>query len=120
MTVNILTPLHQFQAGDDLWIFPQLEKSLILKKMDWYLNFQLHNSNFQNQQPTYICSHKKLPTKAIVSVPFSGDIKAWSINIYKVWQNLNCPSFRIFLPDNIKNAHALEIFANKPINVVLG
>lgn len=123
MTLNILTPINQFNEGDDIWVFPDLQKSKALKKLDWYLNFQAYNSNFSNKNTTLIPSHKKLPTKAIVTIPFDGNLGHWCASINKTWQGLNHPTIRVFLPDNIKSTTDLALInSNKPLtlNVVLG
>ena len=121
MSINILTSINQYNEGDDVWIFPDLDQSKPLKKLDWYLNFQVHNSKFKTKQPTIIPSHKKLPTKAVLSIPFSGDIRLWCDSISSIWKELKAPSIRLFLPDNIKNTSNLVFDEKlKTINVVLG
>ena len=121
MSINILTTIDQYSGGDDLWIFPDLQKSKPLKKIDWYLNFQIYNSEFKTKQPTLISSHNKLPTKAVLSIPFNGDLSNWCDSINKTWKGLSSNSIRVFLPDNIKNTSELN-FNNdlKTVNVVLG
>ncbi len=121
MAINILASIDQYKDGDDIWVFADPNKSKPLKKLDWYLNFQIHNSNFTKQQPTLISSHNKLPTKAILSIPFNGDIMSWCASINSAWEGLKLKSIRVFLPDNIKKTSNLNFHKDiSTVNVVLG
>ena len=121
MHLNLLTPINQYNEGDDIWVFADIQNSKALKKIDWYLNFQMFNSNFKQLETTMVLCHKKLPTKAIVSVPYNGDIKHWCNRVNKAWLELNSPSIRVFLPDNFKNTSELKFDSKlSTVNVVQG
>lgn len=124
MAVSALSQANALNPGADLWILSDLEKSPWIAKIDWYLNFQIcrasrHQSQFLPQfladvlentelekknipldksSPLMIASQEFLPNKWVVILPWSENMTAWSAQAFQIWQKLNQPSLRIFLP----------------------
>jgi hypothetical protein len=124
MALSVLSQASAFNPGSDLWIVPDLEKSQWTAKLDWYLNFQVckasrhvspqvpdYISNVVTQtelqvstpvaaslSPLMISSENLLPNKWVVVLPWNGDLRGWSANIFEVWHKLKEPSLRVFLP----------------------
>ena len=123
----MLTGLTQesgaLSSGSDLWVVPDLQHSKWATKIDWYLNFQIVNasryhapelSDFLREAiqqtglsspqiqvgngPLLIQSEFLLPNKWVLVLPFDGDIKQWMTRISEIWEGLQKPSVRIFLP----------------------
>lgn len=110
-------------SGYDLWVVADLQHSKWTAKIDWYLNFQIvkasrHTpaelSDFLKEAltqtgltapavetkngPLLIQSEFLLPNKWVLVLPFQNDVKEWTSDISKIWQGLQKPSARIFLP----------------------
>ncbi len=123
----MITTLSQASAlnpGAELWVTADLEKSKWTAKIDWYLNFQIvkasrhqppplseflikiiekTNVEVQKMKPMtsaslLIYSQALLPNKWVAVVPYHDNLKEWMKNIYKVREQLQNPSLRIFLP----------------------
>jgi hypothetical protein len=132
MSSSILSQASAFHPGSDLWILPELEKSHWTEQIDWYLNFQISRSGRHTlaalpeylnevltetglnlkkpavslQNPLMIASHSLLPNRWIVIIPWESDIEKWASQAFDIWQKLNRPSLRVFLPPG-QNAGAL-------------
>jgi hypothetical protein len=124
MAVQTLYRAQAFGPGAEMWVVPANETSPILKKMDWYLNFQLSKAHHhQTEQlapqlrsilnenqlqdfapaaadkpPLMIAAESFFPTQTIVETPIT---KNWIENIQKIWTGMNRPTLRIFLPTQI-------------------
>ena len=116
MNYKVLPSQLQFIEGDELWLFPQISLSRCLQNVDWYLNFQIMNSNIENSDPILVLSNNRLPTKAVLSANFYNDINLWLQQGLKYWHNLGSPSLRIFLPDGHK-AKDLDIINTTKSNI---
>ena len=133
MSTRVLAPESALSPGSELWILPDMSKSKWTSKLDWYLNFQLTKStrnkppmfaefltqtvteagidtinlSVNNQSPFMIASHDLLPNKWVVVVPWTHNHSAWISKSFEVWNNLNRPSIRLFLPPG-QSAGAFE------------
>lgn len=118
-------------SGHELWILPSSEDAPIVRKIDWYLNFQLaraknhrpenlspeiRNILAQNEWPEFkfgkdssmplmVAPQGLLPTNMVVQIPNSAQLPQWAANAKKVWLALGKPSLRLFLPEagNLNN-----------------
>ncbi len=110
-------------SGSDLWVVADLEHSQWTAKIDWYLNFQIVKASRYktpalseflidtlektgltapqvqaDDGPLLIQSEFLLPNKWVLVLPYKSDIKEWTTEISKVWEGLQKPSVRIFMP----------------------
>lgn len=120
---SLISQASALNPGADLWIVPDLNHSKWTSKIDWYLNFQivkatrresprispflnevLENTglsvpNFKTElAPLLIQSQSLLPNKWVLVVDYTNDMQSWVTQIAKVWEDLQRPSLRIFLP----------------------
>ena len=118
-----LSPEKALSTGSDLWIVADLNHSKWTSKIDWYLNFQIvkasrHESpqvsDFLKEAlqqtglpapqvtvgkgPLLIQSEFLLPNKWVLVLPFEEDLKNWMTKVAEIWNGLQKPSVRIFLP----------------------
>jgi hypothetical protein len=129
MAMTVLSPNSVFSPGARLWIAADFAQSSWTQKLDWYLNFQISRylrhtkaspSEFtqwvwqQTQYPAIdiassktaplmIASKDLLPTDWVVVVPLASakDFSSWAGAVVKVWQDLQNPELRIFLPKDV-------------------
>lgn len=127
MAIQILYRAQAFGPGSDIWILPENEKSPLLKKMDWYLNFQLTRARWHKREepppqlknilnennlpnfsqeipakaPLMIVAENHLPVKAVIEVPGAAKARSWVEQIHKLWDKFEHPQLRVFLPANI-------------------
>ncbi len=147
---TVLSPANAYNPGSDLWIFPELEESQWTQKVDWYLNFQiLKNSQKKSLEilpevratldscglphysfvtsaetsPLMIISELHLPNKWTIIAPGSKNFRPWIKNMHRLWENLNKPSLRVFLPSEATNNSFVEswnlIGTTKDLTLVL-
>ena len=142
MAIKQLSYHTAFTPGSDLWIFPDKKTSFWTKKIDWYLNFQISKpfphialSDQQIKQLnkewgfTYfaldgenktlmIGSKNFLPNTKTVILPFvREDLKSWLYKAYKVWKGINCPTLRLFLPDNQHHTNIKDRWLIDPMQI---
>lgn len=124
MALSVLSQASALNPGSDLWIVPDLERSRWTAKLDWYLNFQICKSSrhqtaalpeyvktvlSETEQTTasvtlsvasslMIASPELLPNKWVLVVPWTEDMTEWTAEIFKIWNGLQKPSVRVFLP----------------------
>lgn len=122
MAVKVLTNEEALSGGVDVWVLPTATFSEWTKKLDWPLNLQISKAaNYlgkkispelmaivqQNEIKIDVTEPEKknliiaceglIPANRVVVVP--GDTwEAWSKAAVKMWQDLNQPSARFFLP----------------------
>lgn len=126
MALIVLSSTQSFNSGSDLWVLPDFNHSKLVCKIDWLTNFQLgrlerktppkisdeletilQKTEFPrfNQlnitEPLLIPSEQRLPNRWVGIVPFHGDLNPWCKKILKLYEDLNQPSLRIFLPTNL-------------------
>ncbi len=128
---------HAFSPGSDLWIVPATaSQNPIIRRMDWYLNFQLSRARHrivkelpheikrimtENQMNELLSEHEKnrdtsplaviasdrLPTNIVVELP-GAKPPDWVQNARSVWENLGKPRIRLFLSSEIDPAIFLK------------
>ncbi|WII71215.1 hypothetical protein QJS83_12165 [Bdellovibrio sp. 22V] len=124
MAMSVLSQASALNPGSDLWIVPDLDKSQWTAKLDWYLNFQICKStrhlspslpnylrtvlaetelekksiDIKPSAPLMIATHELLPNKWVVLLPWDGNLKQWTTQVFEIWQKLKEPSLRVFLP----------------------
>lgn len=123
MSISVLSQASALNPGADLWIVPDLERSHWTQQLDWYLNFQICKASRhvrprlpdfvesviaqtelvltklpQTSPQLMIASENLLPNRWIIVMPWSEDLKAWTSESFKAWQQLKQPTLRVFLP----------------------
>lgn len=139
MASTVLSQASAFNPGSDLWIVADLESTQWASKIDWYVNFQIVksqrrqsavlSSELQNilsqtelpnlsvstsagPQNLMIASQKQLPNKWVVVLPWKNDLAAWTKEIEQIWNQLNQPSLRVFLPPGFSTASMEKAWPN--------
>ncbi len=148
----MITTLSQASAlnpGAELWAMADLPNSKWTAKIDWYLNFQIVKASRHERPPLseflvkivektgvkipqlepisaaplLIHSQPLLPNKWVAVVPYTDNFKEWMKSVSQVWQQLQNPSLRIFLPaGQLSNAVPGNLISekdSKEITVVL-
>lgn len=115
-----------FTEGAELWLVSDPEHSPWNHKIDWYLGFWLRRHNLNQKTPTpdpkmqallkkyqlphhlsllnkpqpfLLESSSKLPNLWTIELVYT---TKWLQKVHSIWENLNCPSLRIFIPTTIK------------------
>lgn len=125
MAVQVLFKAKALGPGNNLWIVPEPSTSPEVRKLDWYLNFQLaraqaHSSQqlspemrnilIQNEWPEMtlqssdnqalmVAARRFLPTDMVVMIPSQPSFANWMSQVKKIWTDLGQPSTRVFLPE---------------------
>lgn len=129
--------LNAFSPGADLWVIPTIEACWWTQHMDWKLNFQIAKSlsrkraevsaelaeiigqcgleNLSHKtastaQPILIESQNLLPNRWVIMLDHD-----WADNdsvkqLVNLWQKLQKPSMRIFLPSKVSKKQALVVW----------
>jgi len=147
MAVQILNRAQAFASGSDLWVVPDGDENPLLKRMDWYLNFQMsrarrhisHDISPQlktiindNTMPNFlpelpektalmIASENHFPVKTIVEIPRANKVEAWVEKVHEIWLKLDRPALRVFLPNKITPAEYQDFWPGgkaDPISLV--
>lgn len=139
MAIQNFNRAQAFGPGSDLWIIPNHESTDLLRKIDWYLNFQLSRAQNHKTQPLapqiksiiaenglpefsplqeetfalpiMVASENGFPSKKIIEIPFPvrdnertkprEKHKLWLKSIYRIWNDLDKPTLRVFLPSEM-------------------
>ncbi len=133
----MITTLSQASAlnpGAELWVTADLPKSKWTAKIDWYLNFQIVKASRHQPPPIsdflvkiiektnlevpklapltssslLIHSQSFFPNKWVAVVPYNDNLKEWMTRIFKVCEQLQNPTLRIFLPAGQQTATVTE------------
>lgn len=145
--VTVLEKSQAFSSGSDLWIFPDHEECPWTSMADWRTGFRLFKYRNKSVQPLsenlqsivtecqltvsqgqetphhlLLASHAYFPNIWSMLVPASERPEIWLNTIHNKWQQLSCPSLRIFLPktyqiDSFK-IHFNGLHEGKPISIV--
>ncbi len=123
MSWSELAPEQALSEGSTLWIVGDLNSSSWAQKINWYLNFQLRRAKFHQTReipselaevlqtweveapdlkldpsaPLLVESSKLLPNKVTVQL-FDRTFDSWVDEAIKIWNDLQRPSVRVFLP----------------------
>ena len=135
-TDDLLSPSKAFQPGAQLWLITDDQHSSWTSIIDWYINFQITKYrqkknvktqsalNFQesifkqkqkNSSPLLIGSSSFLTCQQLLELPYT---KNWLDQAYSIWQSLNCPSLRVFLPLPIDMSKAQGYWSKSPVQFV--
>lgn len=130
MALKKLVNPSAFGAGADLWIIPDPNSSPWSRKIDWYLNLQILRA--QNHQTTELPSkiqeilieneiqwvsprapencallvngRDHLPTRSVLCIYGELKPKEWIQKGVEIWEKLNQPTVRAFLPESFDDA----------------
>ncbi|MGE0633038.1 MAG: hypothetical protein AB7O96_11555 [Pseudobdellovibrionaceae bacterium] len=140
--MNLLSKPNAFNPGADLWVIPDARSSLWIKKIDWYLNFQLMkvtplspqplstsllkvlretelefaSTSVSESSPLLVGSSNFFPNKWTVQLMYHQSLEDWCEKIAKTWKGLGHPSLRIFLPTQVKSEEFSKIWAQETKN----
>ena len=124
MALQKLSDPMAFVSGAELWLLPDAKHSHWTRKIDWYLNFQAARALTQqaptldpgflqllqeeqlatpttsanSEAPLMISTAHRLPARYVVQVLYHGKLKTWLKHVCLVWQQMDTPAARIFLP----------------------
>lgn len=139
MAVQVLSHANAYNTGSDLWLAPSLVDSKWTRRLDWYLNFQVIHSHFHQSQnkaaflnqtlqatefpetlsahhnllPLMISSSQLLPNKWTVFIEYQNQpIEKWLKQASEVYQGLNQPTVRIFLPPQVTNSQIEKVLVS--------
>jgi hypothetical protein len=114
-----------------LWIVPDFDQSTLSRRIDWYLNFQIHRFIKHSRQPIspalqniikkcelkefdfiekihlaglLISSSLLLPNRWVYYLKATSNINEWVQQSFDVWSKLHQPSLRFILPKHISAA----------------
>jgi hypothetical protein len=147
MAIHTLYRAQAFGPGCALWIIADQPKNPINIRIDWYLNFQLmkarsHHTEkwapqlktilkdnnitqFENEdsikKPLMVPADQNFPVNNIVEIPSPEDKKNWVSKAQTIWEKLNHPELRVFLPTEISTEEFKTYWSgpkNKDITVV--
>lgn len=127
MSVQTLYRSQAFGPGAQLWVIPAEQKSALIKKMNWYLNFQLsvasrrqplqvapqiqaimtenHMPNcapvLSDKPPLLIYAQPYLPVDYVVELTTEESPIPWLKKLHAMWFNFKSPELRVFLPPGL-------------------
>ena len=123
MAFQTLYRAKSFGPGAQLWVVPTSEDSDLVRRIDWYLNFQIAKSKkhsglalskdltrlIENHKlrlpqiqidepaPLMIAAEQYFPCEMIVQMQMS-EAADWVEKLEKIWLQLGRPRLRLFLP----------------------
>lgn len=138
-TIGVLSQASALNQGAQLWVVPGSENSRWTMKIDWYLNFQISKASRHqappsplylqkvaaetglektsfvtaSQSPLLIPCHDLLPCRWTAMVPLHKNYTEWVLQIEKLWESLERPSFRVFLPAGQNAGGFNELWQNE-------
>lgn len=145
MAIHHLTHQEALRLGADVWFLTYPQESKWAQRLDWNLDFQLVRAwahgrkaiptellqvanetefeieplEIQAGAPLMVASHKLLPNRMTVVVPWTGDAKVWAVACEKIWRNLGAPRARVFLPENCPAQTFDKLWADEALEVVM-
>lgn len=134
MAIKHLRPNDAFSEGAEVWIVPDRGTSYWSRRIDWHLQFLISRSMIHKSptlspflekiieaneidsnvialpkdSPLLIFSVDLLPNRETIHLPYGANFKSWMEKVQDIWQNLNQPAARIFLPQG----YAFEDFSS--------
>lgn len=144
MGLKVLTSPTAFSPGSSLWVIPVADESEWTRKVDWYLNLQIrkaerHESKavsdelegivqdneldlkdvkVQSDAPLLISSQNHIPAEGVMRIPSCETAEDWLRRALAVWENLNKPSLRFFLPENISQNDVESVMPEESHNFI--
>lgn len=146
MNINPISSASAFSSGSQLWAFCQPECSFWSRKVDWYLNYQVAQALAQKPLEVHpqayaifkgagyeltplpsmnskanilIAPQTTAPASQIIFIYFDHSTEEWLNRVVTAWQNLDKPSLRIFLPEDVSST-ACESFFKRYQSSVAG
>lgn len=136
MSGQILSQAGALNSGFPLWIFPDRKHSIWLRKLDWYLGFQIAKSYIHKHPnmapalleltarlelpipkitvhphaPLLISTESLLPNKKTIMLPFYENLSSWVSQITTIWETLSKPKLKLFLPTGINPSESQSLF----------
>ena len=136
MAIKTLYKTGAFGPGSDLWVLPELTSSHWAKTIDWYLNYQLSKAKLHKNpslhetlhlmiedsdldlpqplsleiSPLMVSSSHRLPNDQLVEMPTLNTKEQWVLQVRQIWENLQSPSLRVFLPSEISANEFQKLF----------
>lgn len=127
MSLQVLSPNSAYAHGSELWALPKLDSSFWARDIDWILNFQISFRKdhpqlqispplekiindmdmevkkvfLKKKNPLMIISPDRLPNKETLYIDSYKDFYDWVEQIHHLWNNLNRPTLRLFLPQGM-------------------
>lgn len=94
-----LDSLQKFCPGSQLWLIFFEPQRALFKHINWRTSFLLKNIKEKEDinQPILVDTQKIFPNNSLLCLPLKK--KTWITDAYKFWNQLNKPSFRIFIPE---------------------
>lgn len=139
MAIGILSQASALNQGAPLWVVPDSGNSRWMMKIDWHLNFQISKASRHHakaaplylqkvvaetglkevsfltepESPLLIPCHDLLPCRWTAMIPLHRNYSQWVSQIGKLWESLDHPSFRVFLPAGQNAASFNELWQNE-------
>ncbi len=138
---------HAFSTGSPLWIIPSpTAETPLLRRIDWYLNFQLSRARTHQSRtldaslkdiltknhleslftvngpanlpaPLAVIADEHLPANIVVELPPSNP-QNWVQAAHSVWTEFGKPNVRVFLPQKIDPDFFAKYWPNAPTDEV--
>lgn len=104
-----------FSLGSSLWVIPHANYTSVIKKLDYFTQFQLSQNS--NKPLFMLYNHPLLPCDAIVQLCYNESEKeTWIKEIFNIWKKQKQESLRIFLPESLDaqlcKKYLTDIFPN--------
>ncbi len=143
MAIRTIEQSQAFSPGSDLWVIPQNCITPLVRKIDWYMNFQISRSqghksevlapqliqiinenalpNFTPEKVspnTLLVARQNLPAQWLVTAESSKNKTAWAKNIHSLWKKMGRPHTRVFLSEEISASDFEHSWPEKEINAI--
>lgn len=143
----ILSKHQALLEGSKLWVIPENKFSPWNARINWLINFQLSKTKLHsapqlsswiknciqetgidipkiNSNETILIPIKQqLPADWLCQIPINNRLQNWVENIYKVWNQLQKPKMRVFLPLGADHEdwqkYWIQLEPNEEITVVM-
>jgi hypothetical protein len=109
-------------SGAQLWFTPALSNSGWTQKIDWYLNLQLlkiSQSRPASELPLMIAAEDFLPARQIIVLEENEPL-AWIKKAQQIWDQMQKPSVRVFLPEGTSFADFKKKFSTQDTDALVG
>ena len=109
---KILPRPNALSKGSSLWITPS-PSSPLSRQLDWLTLFKARIAN--NDKPLLIESSLYLPCSHICFLPLKENPIKWLEHARSCWNDLNKPSLKIFLPNNLSQKELTQHWPYEPL-----
>ncbi len=105
---RVLASSEALSKGVSLWVLPPPYQYPFSKKIDTYLQFVFRKLPQDKQSQNLLCeSSLHLPCQHTLFLPYSSS-NQWVQQVLENWKNLQKPSLRIFLPQNMNQKELIN------------